>query len=87
MLQERHVYKAPMFPLWAIIAGIGIVLAIATYPFYGAAYVTSLLGKFLCFFDFRLKHRFNLGLHGDFKFRAKRLFWYWRLFYRTIIKN
>lgn len=64
MMQERHVYKAPMFPLWAVIAATGIILAIATYPFYGAAYVTSLLGKFLCFSIFALSIDLIWGFAG-----------------------
>ena len=64
MMQERHVYRAPMFPLWAVIAATGIILAIATYPFYGAAYVTSLLGKFLCFSIFALSIDLIWGFAG-----------------------
>lgn len=64
MVQDRQVHKAPMFPLWAVIAAIGIVLAIATYPIYGAAYVTSLLGKFLCFSIFALSIDLIWGFTG-----------------------
>ena len=49
MLEERHINKAPMFPLLSVVVVTAIVLAIATYPLYGAEYVTSLLGKFLCY--------------------------------------
>ncbi len=64
MVQDRQVYKAPMFPLWAVVAAIGIVFAIATYPYYGAAYVTSLLGKFLCFSIFALSIDLIWGFTG-----------------------
>ncbi len=64
MEQDRQVYKAPMFPLWAVIAAIGVVFAIASYPFYGAAYVTSLLGKFLCYSIFALSIDLIWGFAG-----------------------
>ena len=64
MAQDRQIYRTPMFPLWAVIAATGIVLAIATYPFYGAAYVTSLLGKFLCFSIFALSIDLIWGFTG-----------------------
>ena len=64
MAQDRQIYRTPMFPLWAVIAATGIVLAIATYPLYGAAYVTSLLGKFLCFSIFALSIDLIWGFTG-----------------------
>lgn len=64
MAQDRQIHRTPMFPLWAVIAATGIVLAIATYPFYGAAYVTSLLGKFLCFSIFALSIDLIWGFTG-----------------------
>jgi len=64
MAQDRHVYKAPMFPLWAVIAALGIAISIATYPFYGSVYVISLLGKFLCFAIFALSIDLIWGFAG-----------------------
>lgn len=53
-----------MFPLWAIVLGIGVVFAIGTYPIYGQAYVTSLLGKFLCYAIFALSLDLIWGFTG-----------------------
>lgn len=53
-----------MFPLWAIVAAIGVVLAIGSYPVYGEAYVTSLLGKFLCYAIFALSLDLIWGFTG-----------------------
>jgi urea transport system permease protein len=60
----RSVERTPMIPGWALIAGIGIVAAIATYPFFGQAYVTSLLGKFLCYAIFALSIDLIWGFTG-----------------------
>ena len=60
----RALDRAPLIPLWALVLGVGVVLAIAIYPFYGAAYVTSLLGKFLCFAIFALSIDLIWGFAG-----------------------
>jgi urea transport system permease protein len=60
----RGVERAPLIPLWALVCGIGIVVFIASYPFYGQAYVTSLLGKFLCFAIFALSIDLIWGFTG-----------------------
>ena len=60
----RQIKRAPMIPLWALISGIGLVLAIATYPYYGQAYVVSLLGKFLCYSIFALSIDLIWGFTG-----------------------
>lgn len=60
----RGITRAPLIPLWALVLGIGIVLAIATYPFYGEAYVVSLLGKFLCYAIFALSIDLIWGFAG-----------------------
>lgn len=60
----RSVYRAPMIPLWALVLGVGAAIAIATYPFYGQAYVTSLLGKFLCYAIFALSIDLIWGFTG-----------------------
>jgi urea transport system permease protein len=60
----RSVERTPMIPGWALIAGIGIVAALATYPFFGQAYVTSLLGKFLCYAIFALSIDLIWGFTG-----------------------
>jgi urea transport system permease protein len=60
----RALDRAPLIPLWALVLGIGVVLAIAIYPFYGAAYVTSLLGKFLCYAIFALSIDLIWGFAG-----------------------
>ena len=60
----RTLHRAPMIPLWAAIMGTGLVLGIATYPLYGEAYVTSLLGKFLCYSIFALSIDLIWGFTG-----------------------
>jgi urea transport system permease protein len=60
----RTLDRAPLIPLWAAIIGTGVVLAIAMYPFYGEAYVTSLLGKFLCYAIFALSIDLIWGFAG-----------------------
>jgi len=61
---SRTVYRQPLLPLWAVVLGAGIVIGIATYPFYGQAYVTSLLGKFLCYAIFALSIDLIWGFTG-----------------------
>jgi len=62
---HRHtVYRQPLLPLWAVVLGVGIVIGIATYPFYGQEYVTSLLGKFLCYAIFALSIDLIWGFTG-----------------------
>ena len=56
--------RAPLIPFWALVLGVGVVLAIAMYPFYGEAYVTSLLGKFLCYAIFALSIDLIWGFAG-----------------------
>src|SRR3990172_4550140 len=58
------VHRTPMIPLWALVIGVGIVLAIGTYPYYGQAYVMSLLGKFLCYAIFALSIDLIWGFAG-----------------------
>ena len=58
------IHRAPMIPLWALVIGLGIVLAIGTYPYYGQAYVMSLLGKFLCYAIFALSIDLIWGFAG-----------------------
>lgn len=60
----RQIERTPMVPFWALIAAIGLVLAIATYPLYGQAYVVSLLGKFLCYAIFALSIDLIWGFTG-----------------------
>lgn len=64
MTSARHIRRAPLIPLWAFVIGTGVVIAIATYPFYGQAYVTSLLGKFLCYAIFALSIDLIWGFAG-----------------------
>ena len=61
---DKTAHKGPMFPLWAVVACVGVVLAIGTYPLYGQAYVTSLLGKFLCYAMFALSLDLIWGFTG-----------------------
>jgi urea transport system permease protein len=61
---NRTIYRQPLFPIWAIVLGTGIIMGIATYPFYGAVYVTSLLGKFLCYAIFALSIDLIWGFAG-----------------------
>lgn len=60
----RQIERTPMVPFWALMAAIGLVLAIATYPLYGQAYVVSLLGKFLCYAIFALSIDLIWGFTG-----------------------
>lgn len=60
----RQIKREPMIPLWALITGIGLILAIATYPLYGQVYVVSLLGKFLCYAIFALSIDLIWGFTG-----------------------
>src|SRR5918993_1470678 len=62
--ERRVIRRTPMFPLSAIVIGLGVVLAIGTYPFYGAEYVVSLLGKFLCYAIFALSIDLIWGYTG-----------------------
>ncbi len=64
MVEERNINKAPMFPFLSVVVVTAIVLAIATYPLYGAEYVTSLLGKFLCYAIFALSLDLIWGFTG-----------------------
>lgn len=61
---NRKVYKPPMFPLWSVVLGMGVVTAIAVYPFFGQAYVVSLLGKYLCYAIFALSIDLIWGFAG-----------------------
>lgn len=61
---SRMVYRQPLLPIWALVLGAGIVIGIATYPFYGEEYVTSLLGKFLCYAIFALSIDLIWGFTG-----------------------
>ena len=61
---HRQVRKSPLFPIWAILGGGAIVLAIGTYPIYGEQYVLSLLGMFLCFSIFALSIDLIWGYTG-----------------------
>lgn len=63
-MENRTVYKTPMFPLTAIVMGTGFVIAIGTYPLYGEIYVISLLGKFLCYALFALSVDLIWGYTG-----------------------
>ena len=60
----RQIRRTPMIPLWALVSGVGLILAIATYPLYGEVYVTSLLGKFLCYAIFALSIDLIWGFTG-----------------------
>ena len=60
----RQIKRTPMIPLWALMSGIVLVLVIATYPYYGQAYVVSLLGKFLCYSIFALSIDLIWGFTG-----------------------
>jgi urea transport system permease protein len=60
----RTIDRAPMIPLWALVLGTGVVIGIATYPLYGQVYVTSLLGKFLCYAIFALSIDLIWGFTG-----------------------
>ncbi|MGI9301573.1 MAG: urea ABC transporter permease subunit UrtC [Gammaproteobacteria bacterium] len=60
----RRIRKSPLFPAWAIIAAVGVVVSIGTYPLYGEEYVLSLLGMFLCFSIFALSIDLIWGYTG-----------------------
>ena len=60
----RRAGKAPVFPIWAIVAGAVVVALIGTYPLYGEQYVMSLLGMFLCFAIFALSVDLIWGFTG-----------------------
>jgi urea transport system permease protein len=61
----RRVYRAPLIPLWVLIAGAAAVALIGAYPYYGSnAYVLSLLGKFLCYSIFALSIDLIWGFTG-----------------------
>jgi urea transport system permease protein len=62
--QNRVVHKSPLIPFWAFVLGVGAVAAIASFPFYGQAYVTSLLGKYLCYAIFALSIDLIWGFTG-----------------------
>ena len=62
--QNRVVHKSPLIPFWAFVLGVGTVAAIASFPFYGQAYVTSLLGKYLCYAIFALSIDLIWGYTG-----------------------
>ena len=61
---QNQINKAPMFPFLSVVVATAIVLAIATYPIYGQEYVTSLLGKFLCYAIFALSIDLIWGYTG-----------------------
>jgi urea transport system permease protein len=61
----RKVHRAPLLPLWILIAGAAAVALIGAYPYYGSnAYVLSLLGKFLCYSIFALSIDLIWGFTG-----------------------
>ena len=62
---QRTVVRAPLIPLWALLAGAAVVAAIGTYPYYGTnVYAISLLGKFLCYAIFALSIDLIWGFAG-----------------------
>ena len=62
--RELGIHRSPLFPMWAVVGGVAIVAAIATYPLYGERYVLSLLGMFLCFSIFALSIDLIWGYTG-----------------------
>jgi urea transport system permease protein len=61
----RRIRRAPLLPLWVVLAGAGVVTLIGAYPYYGSnAYVLSLLGKFLCYAIFALSIDLIWGFTG-----------------------
>ena len=63
--RARKVYRAPLLPLWILIAGAAAVALIGAYPYYSSnAYVLSLLGKFLCYSIFALSIDLIWGFTG-----------------------
>lgn len=62
--RRARAFESKVFPLWSIVAGVAVTAAIATYPLYGAEYVMSLLGLFLCFSIFALSITLIWGFAG-----------------------
>ncbi len=61
----RRIQRAPLLPLWVVLAGAAVVALIGAYPYYGSnAYVLSLLGKFLCYAIFALSIDLIWGFTG-----------------------
>src|SRR5438270_6659089 len=61
----RRIRRAPLLPLWVVLAGAMVVALIGAYPYYGSnAYVLSLLGKFLCYAIFALSIDLIWGFTG-----------------------
>jgi len=63
--RTRAARKSTFIPLWALLLGAAVVVAIGAYPSYGSNfYVLSLLGKFLCFAIFALSIDLIWGYTG-----------------------
>ena len=77
--------RAPLIPFWALVLGVGVA-RIAMYPFYGEAYVTSLLGKFLCYAIFALSIDLIWGF-ADPQPRPSSLFRHRRLFRGAVTQD
>lgn len=60
----RQARKSPLFPAWAVVSAVAVIVAIGTYPLYGERYVLSLLGMFLCFSIFALSIDLIWGYTG-----------------------
>jgi urea transport system permease protein len=61
----RTIKRAPLLPLWVVLAGAAVVALIGAYPYYGTnAYMLSLLGKFLCYAIFALSIDLIWGFTG-----------------------
>lgn len=62
----RHIRRARMFPLWALLLGALVMALIGTSPYYGGtdSYVVQLIGKFLCFAIFALSIDLIWGFTG-----------------------
>jgi urea transport system permease protein len=64
--RSARVYRVrPLLPTWVLIGGAVAAAAIGAYPYYGGSvYLTSLLGKFLCYSIFALSIDLIWGFAG-----------------------
>jgi urea transport system permease protein len=61
----RSIRRAPLLPLWVVIAGAAVVALIGSYPYYSTnAYTLTLIGKFLCYAIFALSIDLIWGFTG-----------------------
>jgi urea transport system permease protein len=64
--RTRVVERAPLLPLWALLAGALLVAIIGSFPYFAGtnSYVLLLIGKFLCFAIFALSIDLIWGFAG-----------------------